>query len=90
MVNRSCAKSWIASNESRSRLTRGNDPEDRNALPARARLRSGVLPVVMPKEAPKFPLSTSALESQSGGSETSPWLRIHRGQMERFVAKIAP
>lgn len=33
--NRSCAKSRIASNERCSRLTRGNDPEDRNALSER-------------------------------------------------------
>lgn len=63
--NRLCAKSRMASLERRARLTRGNDPEDRNVLSARARLRSGALSVVIPKEAPKFPLSTSVLEGKA-------------------------
>jgi len=66
--NRSCAKSRIASDERCSRLTRGNDPEDRNALSARARLRSGVLPVVMPKKHRSFrsrrTLSRSGVEDR--------------------------
>lgn len=63
--NRLCAKSRMAGLERCSRLTRGNDPEDRNVHSRRElvcdRERS---PGRYTKEAPKFPLATSALEKR--------------------------
>jgi len=55
-----------------SRLTRGNDPEERalsfSLFPNKSSFAIGSSLGRYVEEAPKFPLSTSALEEQSGES----------------------
>lgn len=94
--NRLCAKSERMASLERValRLTRGNDPEERVLstslyLPARARLRSGVLlSVVMSEKHRSFRPRQAFSRSKVENRDVVAVIEDTAGQMERFVAKI--
>jgi len=95
--NRLCAKSWMASLERRSlRLTRGNDPEDRNVLSLSLSLsrsrreivceRIGAFSVVIPKKHRSFRFRRAFSTAQCR-IETTRSLRIQPGRWKVLLQK---